>query len=160
MVGHDEKTHEQRQDELDALNASITKQGSRVRALKKEDGSPDAIAEAIVALQNLKLEAAALTAVLQKTQLTTFSRKAFDDLVVRKMFVIPSFEIHGGVKGLFDLGPPACALKVSTQALFVGSCAGQQSAIEARRSGGRERKFCFSEIYLILPAAMCSGIDD
>lgn len=29
------------------------------------------------------------------------------------MFVIPSFEIHGGVKGLFDLGPPGCALKAN-----------------------------------------------
>lgn len=29
------------------------------------------------------------------------------------MFIVPSFEIHGGVKGLFDLGPPACALKAS-----------------------------------------------
>jgi len=29
------------------------------------------------------------------------------------MFVVPSFEIHGGVKGLFDLGPPACSLKAS-----------------------------------------------
>jgi glycyl-tRNA synthetase len=28
------------------------------------------------------------------------------------MFVVPSFEIHGGVGGLFDLGPPACGLKV------------------------------------------------
>jgi glycyl-tRNA synthetase (class II) len=29
------------------------------------------------------------------------------------MFVIPSFEIHGSVKGLFDLGPPACGLKAN-----------------------------------------------
>jgi len=29
------------------------------------------------------------------------------------MFVVPSFEIHGGVKGLFDLGPPACGLKAA-----------------------------------------------
>ena len=29
------------------------------------------------------------------------------------MFVIPSFEIHGGVKGLFDLGPSACGLKAN-----------------------------------------------
>jgi len=36
----------------------------------------------------------------------------FDDLVKRKMFVVSSFEIHGGVSGLFDLGPPSCALKV------------------------------------------------
>ena len=49
-------------------------------------------------------------------QLEIFSlilvRKTFDELILRKMFVVPSFEIHGGVKGLFDLGPPACALKV------------------------------------------------
>lgn len=38
---------------------------------------------------------------------------AFEDTIVRKMFVIPSFEIHGGVKGLFDLGPPCCALKAN-----------------------------------------------
>jgi hypothetical protein len=37
---------------------------------------------------------------------------AFDDTILRRMFVVPSFEIHGGVGGLFDLGPPACGLKV------------------------------------------------
>jgi WHEP-TRS domain len=99
------------QDELDALNAAITKQGSHVRALKKGDGSAEDIAAAVAALQALKLQATAKLALLQTDQIA-FNRKAFDDLVVRKMFVIPSFEIHGGVKGLFDLGPPACALKV------------------------------------------------
>lgn len=38
---------------------------------------------------------------------------AFEDTIIRKMFVVPSFEIHGGVKGLFDLGPPACGLKAN-----------------------------------------------
>ncbi|OWZ23539.1 Glycine-tRNA ligase [Phytophthora megakarya] len=27
------------------------------------------------------------------------------------MFVVPSFEIYGGVGGFYDFGPPACALK-------------------------------------------------
>jgi hypothetical protein len=99
------------QDELDALNAAITKQGSHVRALKKGDGTAEDIAAAVAALQALKLQATVKLALLQTDQIA-FNRKAFDDLVVRKMFVIPSFEIHGGVKGLFDLGPPACALKV------------------------------------------------
>jgi WHEP-TRS domain len=101
------------QDELDALNAAITKQGSHVRALKKGDGGADEIAAAVAELQALKLQATAKLALLQSSSdQVSFNRKAFDDLVVRKMFVIPSFEIHGGVKGLFDLGPPACALKV------------------------------------------------
>ena len=42
----------------------------------------------------------------------TFDRKVFDEMVLRKMFVIPSFDIHGGVEGLYDLGPPVCALKM------------------------------------------------
>ncbi len=40
-----------------------------------------------------------------------FNQKLFDDTLVRRMFVVPSFEIHGGVRGLYDLGPAACGLK-------------------------------------------------
>lgn len=109
------KTPEQLQDALDALNAKITSQGATVRTLKKEGGSADAIAEAVALLQNLKIEAAEINKTLEKDKVQ-FNRKAFDDLVLRKMFVVPSFEIHGGVKGLYDLGPPACALKVSSVA--------------------------------------------
>jgi glycyl-tRNA synthetase len=93
-------------DDLDALHASITKQASLVRQLK-QDGSDTT--EAVAHLQALKLQAAAVA----PSSDSAFNRKSFDDLVIRKMFVVPSFEIHGGVKGLFDLGPPACALKVS-----------------------------------------------
>ena len=100
-----------RQDELDALNAQITKQGSSVRQLKKDGADADVIAEAVQALQQLKITASVLTEQLKSNE-PEFNRKSFDDLVIRKMFVVPSFEIHGGVKGLFDLGPPATALKV------------------------------------------------
>eukprot|EP00977_Amphora_coffeiformis_P021978 scaffold10141_cov146-Amphora_coffeaeformis.AAC.3 len=106
------KTTEQLQDELDALNAKITSQGAVVRTLKKEGGSAEDIAEAVTLLQNLKIESTELTKKLDLDK-PQFNRKAFDDLVLRKMFVVPSFEIHGGVKGLFDLGPPACALKAA-----------------------------------------------
>ena len=41
----------------------------------------------------------------------SIDRKAFDDTLIKKMFVVPSFEIHNGVAGLFDLGPTGCALK-------------------------------------------------
>lgn len=100
------------QDEIDALNASITKQGAEVRTLKKEGGSAEAIAEAVAKLQALKLEHVEKSKLVAPTE--TFNRRFFDDLVLRKMFVVGAFEIHGGVKGLYDLGPPACALKVST----------------------------------------------
>ena len=103
-------------DELDGLNAALTKQGALVRTLKKEGGTADAIAAAVQQLQTLKIEAseksASLAAATTSSAAGAFQRRAFDDLVLRKMFVVPSFEIHGGVKGLYDLGPPACALKV------------------------------------------------
>jgi hypothetical protein len=98
------------QDEIDALNASITKQGAEVRTLKKEGGTAEAIAEAVAKLQALKIEHAEKSKLVATTE--TFNRKFFDDLILRKMFVVGAFEIHGGVKGLYDLGPPACALKV------------------------------------------------
>lgn len=104
-------TPEELQDKLDSLNASVTKQGSVVRELKKSGADSTAIGDAVAQLQKLKEEAAILHEQIKPED--TFDRKSFDDLVLRKMFVVPAFEIHGGVKGLFDLGPPACALKVS-----------------------------------------------
>lgn len=101
------------QDEFDALNAKITKQGAEVRQLKKDGAAAEKIGEAVKALQALKLDAGTLSEKLKGDE-PGFNRKAFDDLIIRKMFVVPSFEIHGGVKGLFDLGPPACGLKVRT----------------------------------------------
>lgn len=99
------------QDHFDALNAKITKQGSAVRQLKKDGADPNAIDEAVKALQTLKITATEISEKLKADE-PQFNRKSFDDLIIRKMFVVPSFEIHGGVKGLFDLGPPACGLKV------------------------------------------------
>mmetsp|Transcript_27172 Transcript_27172/g.40132 ORF Transcript_27172/g.40132 Transcript_27172/m.40132 type:complete len:701 (-) Transcript_27172:84-2186(-) len=98
------------QDEFDALNAQVTKQGSAVRQMKKDGAQAEDIAQAVELLQNLKIRAAELS---KNVDSDKFDRKAFDDLILRKMFVIPSFEIHGGVKGLFDLGPPACSLKAA-----------------------------------------------
>lgn len=104
------------QDEIDALSAQITKQGAEVRQLKKDSVSDaDAIGKAVDALKDLKVKHEALTKQMDSAnggKNNEIDRKAFDDLVLRKMFVVPSFEIHGGVKGLFDLGPPGCALKV------------------------------------------------
>lgn len=38
-------------------------------------------------------------------------KAALDALLRRRMFFTPSFEIYGGVAGLFDLGPPGAALQ-------------------------------------------------
>lgn len=107
----DSKSADELKDELDALDAEVRKQGAHVRQLKKDGADANEIGEATKALQALKHQASALSQHVD-THVPTFNRKSFDDLIIRKMFIVPSFEIHGGVKGLFDLGPPACALKV------------------------------------------------
>ncbi|KAL7526181.1 hypothetical protein ACHAXR_001361 [Thalassiosira sp. AJA248-18] len=78
--------------------------------------SPNAgeIASAADALKQLKLEAESLCKKKEALDPTAqFNRKVFDELLLRKMSIIPSFEIHRGVKALFDLGSPACELKAS-----------------------------------------------
>ena len=71
----------------------------------------------------------------EKKKLPTCDKEALDALLQRRMFIVPSFDIYGGVKGLYvyslylsltlshvhhrrartryDLGPPACALKAN-----------------------------------------------
>lgn len=38
-------------------------------------------------------------------------RQALENTLERKLFYIPSFQIYGGVAGLYDYGPPGCAVK-------------------------------------------------
>ncbi len=38
-------------------------------------------------------------------------RTTFESLLRRRLFYTPAFEIYGGEKGLFDYGPPGCALQ-------------------------------------------------
>eukprot|EP00617_Octactis_speculum_P007413 CAMPEP_0185781330 /NCGR_PEP_ID=MMETSP1174-20130828/101986_1 /TAXON_ID=35687 /ORGANISM="Dictyocha speculum, Strain CCMP1381" /LENGTH=764 /DNA_ID=CAMNT_0028471259 /DNA_START=27 /DNA_END=2321 /DNA_ORIENTATION=- len=99
--------------DVDALAAAVTKKQSEIKALKKGGApNPEKIESLTKELQKLRLQLAAG----QKAagpEATDFRRKDFDDTMIRKMYVVPAFEIHGGVKGLFDLGPPSCALKAN-----------------------------------------------
>ena len=47
-----------------------------------------------------------------------YKRVAVDNLLTRKFFVIPSFEIYGGVAGFFDYGHPGCALKNNIESFW------------------------------------------
>jgi len=40
-------------------------------------------------------------------------RVAFKKLMTQRFFICPSFEIYGGIAGLYDLGPPATAIKAN-----------------------------------------------
>ena len=45
-------------------------------------------------------------------------RTAFDSLMRRRLFYTPSFEIYGGERGLYDYGPPGCALQANVVELW------------------------------------------
>ncbi|KAI9700295.1 MAG: Glycine--tRNA ligase 1, mitochondrial [Candelina mexicana] len=40
-------------------------------------------------------------------------RPSLDSLLRRRLFYTPSFEIYGGVSGLYDYGPPGCSLQAN-----------------------------------------------
>ena len=97
--------------DIDAVRASVTAQGSVVRQLKKDGAEPSLIKSEVDKLKSLKANLEKLEKSVESS--STFNRNAFSEMLKRKFFVIPSFEIHGGVAGLFDLGPPGCHLQAN-----------------------------------------------
>ena len=104
-------------DDVFSLQAKITSQAAIVKTLKKENGPAEDIAREVAKL----LEMRQTFSEMEKARVSTepaFNRKSFDELILRKMYVVPSFEIHSGPAGLFDYGPPACALKANMLSLW------------------------------------------
>ncbi|XP_042428662.1 glycine--tRNA ligase, mitochondrial 1-like [Zingiber officinale] len=102
--------------------ATVDAQAEAVRALKARPGAvkPE-IDAAVECLKALKVEAGAAARQLQAAvsrngnASAACSREAFRQAVVntleRRLFYIPSFKIYRGVAGLYDYGPPGCAVK-------------------------------------------------
>ncbi|POS87162.1 glycyl-tRNA synthetase, partial [Erysiphe pulchra] len=47
-----------------------------------------------------------------------FDRQVLDSMLRRRMFYTPAFEIYNGVGGLYDYGPPGCALQANIVELW------------------------------------------
>lgn len=45
--------------------------------------------------------------------MSTFSRETLEQVLKRRFFYAPAFEIYGGVSGLYDYGPPGCAFQAN-----------------------------------------------
>lgn len=67
--------------------------------------------DAVAKLNALKQEQADISARLEPPTTLEMDREAFSNLLTRRFFLAPSFEIYGGFGGLYDLGPPGCAVK-------------------------------------------------
>eukprot|EP01040_Poterioochromonas_malhamensis_P010430 gene10430-11347_t len=105
------------EEDIYSLQAKITQLQSTIKALKKEGKTnADIVAESS---KLNELRAILAEKIKEQTQNEVqFNRKAFDELILRKMYVVPSFEIHNGPAGLFDYGPLACGLKANMLALW------------------------------------------
>ncbi|KAL4347044.1 hypothetical protein GQ457_17G005580 [Hibiscus cannabinus] len=107
--------------------SAVESQGNAVRALKAAKASKPEIDAAIEALNNLKLEKSSIEKQLQSAVSGgdgdgALSREAFRQAAVntleRRLFYIPSFKIYRGVAGLYDYGPPGCAVKSNVLAFW------------------------------------------
>ncbi|KAM0950305.1 putative glycine--tRNA ligase [Dioscorea sansibarensis] len=110
--------------------AAVDAQAEAVRTLKARPGTPQSeIDAAVESLKGLKLEVAAVAKRLQAEVSANgdgatggLSRDAFRQAVVntleRRLFFIPSFKIYRGVAGLYDYGPPGCAVKSNVLAFW------------------------------------------
>lgn len=47
-----------------------------------------------------------------------FEREALDQVLKRRFFFAPAFELYGGVSGLYDYGPPGCAFQANVVDLW------------------------------------------
>ncbi|KAF8390740.1 hypothetical protein HHK36_025267 [Tetracentron sinense] len=106
---------------------AVEAQGSAVRDLKAAGAGKAEIDSAVETLNALKHEKASIERQLQVAVSSNGSgnavnREAFRQAVVntleRRLFYIPSFKIYRGVAGLYDYGPPGCAVKSNVLAFW------------------------------------------
>ena len=103
-------------EDVYSIQAKITQQQSLIKEMKKNGAvAADVLAE-VTKMNDLRAVLAKMNATEAPQE--TFNRKAFDELILRKMYIVQSFEIHNGPTGLFDYGPPATALKANILSLW------------------------------------------
>ncbi|KAF5190479.1 Glycine--trna ligase [Thalictrum thalictroides] len=112
---------------LSEKQSSVTTQANVVRDLKGAKVAKSEIDDAVKALNALKLEKTSIEQQLQAILSSdgggnSLNRETFRQAVVntleRRLFYIPSFKIYRGVAGLYDYGPPGCAVKANVLAFW------------------------------------------
>ena len=94
--------------DLEALDHQLEVQKEAVRKLKANKAPKDQVDAAVALLKDLKTRVEALEVTNKKSK---FDRGAFEEVMRRRFFFNQGFEIYNGVAGLYDYGPPGCALK-------------------------------------------------
>ncbi|GJQ12181.1 hypothetical protein GpartN1_g3972.t1 [Galdieria partita] len=102
---------------LDQLTSAVLEQDERVRHMRLQNchhedlnSEEERLKELHRKLNQLLKETGAASVDDSEMQ-KNFPREALEGLLKRRFFIAPSFEIYGGVAGLYDYGPPGTAVK-------------------------------------------------
>jgi glycyl-tRNA synthetase len=78
------------------------------------------------------IEPAASTLILKESKAapTPAQRTRIEELLRKRFFFAPAFSIYGGVAGLYDYGPPGCALQANILALWRNHFILEESMLE------------------------------
>jgi glycyl-tRNA synthetase len=97
----------------ESIRTQLVKLGEHISNLKKQNPvDKQLVADQVAKLNALKEELKALVQPdVEAKKKSEALRQAVDEILVQRFFVVPSFEIYGGIGGLYDLGPPGCALR-------------------------------------------------
>ncbi|GJD08163.1 Glycine--tRNA ligase [Galdieria sulphuraria] len=106
-----------KESSVDQLTSALLEQDERVRNMRLQncqheelDLEEERLKELHRKLNQLLKETGAASVDDSEMQ-TNFPREALEGLLKRRFFIAPSFEIYGGVAGLYDYGPPGTAVK-------------------------------------------------
>eukprot|EP00761_Pharyngomonas_kirbyi_P013857 gb/GECH01013886.1/.p1 GENE.gb/GECH01013886.1/~~gb/GECH01013886.1/.p1 ORF type:complete len:703 (+),score=179.55 gb/GECH01013886.1/:1-2109(+) len=106
--------------QLTSKQEEAQNQGNVVRQLKNDKAEKAEISAAVEKLKKIKKEVEKLTQQWRSADPSKLhiDRRAFEQAMLGRCFIVPSFEIYQGVAGLYDLGPPACAVKNNLLSLW------------------------------------------
>ncbi|KAK2570478.1 Glycine--tRNA ligase [Acropora cervicornis] len=118
---------------LDNLRKSVKEQGDLLKKLKSENAPPPDIE---VAIKELKVRKKTLEN--KEKELAPkeekFDRSKLEDLLKRRFFFVPAFEIYGGVAGLYDYGPSGCAMEANMLTIWKSHFVLEEQMLEIRAS--------------------------
>merc|ERR1712180_586726 len=97
------------EEEVAKCRAAVKEQGDLVKSMKSSNAPK---ADVDLAVKELKARKRTLEQKeLQLDPPEKFDRGKLEDLLKRRFFYAPAFEIYGGVAGLYDFGPMGCAME-------------------------------------------------
>ena len=101
-------------EQLAAAESAVTEKGVLLGKLKEQGADKGEIAQHANEYQQLRVNVEELRKRLEMPRRLEINKGTFDGIMKRRFFFTPAFGIYGGVSGLYDLGPPGCAMKANT----------------------------------------------